>query len=596
MLLDDISKHKGLNKDNYISFAKSLGLQSSGHKRDLETKIYKFLLATEVSKLLDLFSKEEKLALSDAAFNENPINVANFAIKYEVSFPDTCSGSLYRKGPRAFDIICYLYRDDEACLFAKDFINKIRPGLTRPPSFCGRFKDTISETIQIKSETRKLEFYSAEKTALAELLEILSLIEIKRIKLTPKKAHLSSSYVETVKSVLSQPDFNLKPNTDKGYWDKPGAVRPYAWINLVQQFGLAKDEASTLVLTQKGKKFLETGSLSVYKERINHYFISNDRDEFNRIDNIKGQKHKNRTTLTSVSFRKMGIISSMSKWETGWISFKDAFRAISFSGGSLPVCENLWSLYFSEPRYDSVAYGESGEGDVRKQFLRVFLMEYLATLGMIDIAYTFPHDLWPELSEFGPNSYNYCSIYDGLSYVRLNALGAFILNQSNEYQENVVAQKFIKVLANGNIITEDNICPVNRAFLSKFASKISDVVWNLDDKKMSDYIERGGRVENIRSFLEEKNKGEIPPMVLNKIKILNKKSLAVSKIEKSIIVTIENNELAELLSNDIHTKRYCHYIAPNKLVLSTGVLGDFYKAAKKLGYAVPHAIQKYDAR
>jgi len=64
--------------------------------------------------------------------------------------------------------------------------------------------------------------------------------------------------------------------------------------------------------------------------------------------------------------------------------------------------------------------------------MRAFLFESLATLGLIDFAYTYPHSLWPELGDsWGIDELSFCGRYDGLLYVRLNALGAYCLGMAN---------------------------------------------------------------------------------------------------------------------------------------------------------------------
>ena len=50
--------------------------------------------------------------------------------------------------------------------------------------------------------------------------------------------------------------------------------------------------------------------------------------------------------------------------------------------------------------------------------MRAFLLESMATLGLVDVAYVRPHGLWPEFSGWwGTDELPYCGRYDGLLYV-----------------------------------------------------------------------------------------------------------------------------------------------------------------------------------
>jgi hypothetical protein len=48
-------------------------------------------------------------------------------------------------------------------------------------------------------------------------------------------------------------------------------------------------------------------------------------------------------------------------------------------------------------------------------------LESLATLGLLDVAYVYPHHLWPEFSgHWGTDDLCFCGRYDGLLYARPN--------------------------------------------------------------------------------------------------------------------------------------------------------------------------------
>lgn len=70
-------------------------------------------------------------------------------------------------------------------------------------------------------------------------------------------------------------------------------------------------------------------------------------------------------------------------------------------------------LCFGELHYGRI----SDTGALNAQFLRALFLESLATLGLLDVACVYPHDLWPEFSRhWGIDDSCFCGRYDGLVF------------------------------------------------------------------------------------------------------------------------------------------------------------------------------------
>jgi len=78
---------------------------------------------------------------------------------------------------------------------------------------------------------------------------------------------------------------------------------------------------------------------------------------------------------------------------------------------------------------------------LQARYCLAYLFEYLATLGMIDVAYTTPYHARRDFAEnWATDDFVLLSRYDGLRYIRLNALGAFCLGMDDCYQPAVGAK------------------------------------------------------------------------------------------------------------------------------------------------------------
>jgi hypothetical protein len=108
-----------------------------------------------------------------------------------------------------------------------------------------------------------------------------------------------------------------------------------------------------------------------------------------------------------------------------------AWRFLLASGNNFLLTPDAVTLYFEEQQYGHLG---GDEHILPRIYLRDLLMESLATLGIIDIGYCYPHQLWPDLEGgWGTDEMNFCSRYDGLLYVQLDALGTYCLNVASDY-------------------------------------------------------------------------------------------------------------------------------------------------------------------
>ncbi len=572
-------------------------VKASGKKVDLIKAVEKFFLNTPIEKLLTIFSKEEVCAFAEAAHNNYEVNAQNFHCKYEFEFPvKKYTGKIFNL---TFNRIEGGGREGVIYIFAKDFIDRIKHSLENPNKARTTYIDNIPKFYESVCDgiKRDIKIFSGEETALLEMLEFLRLIHSKNLKMTPKTQMPTAGAVKTSYEALIVEDINVtSPIEDQE--DSLETIRPYALIHLAIQCKWASLDAKNIVrITKKGSIFLSSESIEDYKEGVLRYFKSNQFDEFHRIDHIKGQQGKGRRKLTSPMTRRLDIIEALKLLDNKWLGFDDCFKFIFKHGFGFEVTRNLWHLYFSEREYGSL--GDSGDAEVgvKKQYLRVLLMEYMATLGMIDIAYVYPHDLWPEMGDYwGVDDYYYCSGYDGLLYIKLNKLGAYILGIKNTYNKAASINEPLHVLPTEEIIVSKKISILDKLFLNKFANHLADLTWKIDDKKTSLYLENGGSIEKIVHFLEVRSKNSLPKLLLDGFKTINNKVVSVDVITNCIALTLNNKEIALTLSLENSTKKYCALVQKNKLYIASSDVRNFYKAVKKLGYSIPLLSEQYDLK
>jgi len=278
----------------------------------------------------------------------------------------------------------------------------------------------------------------------------------------------------------------------------------------------------------------------------------------------------------------------MAAWPTEqWLSIADAYRFTRASGNPFWACRESLYLYFGSFEYGHL----SDDQGVDVQYMRAFLFESLGTLGLIDVAYVFPHYLWPELREFGGmTDIAFCGRYDGLLYVRLNRLGAYCLGLTDAYVPASARQGgTLKVLPNLEIavIHQDTLPPTVTHMLDSIGNQISDFIWKIDKQKILLYLESGAQWKHVGEFLRDQSSEPIPENVKTFLEDLGRRATAVRSSEEALLIEMEDERAAAEIAADVRTGKYCHRANGNLLAVRKRNLKAFQGALKKLGYILP---------
>lgn len=259
--------------------------------------------------------------------------------------------------------------------------------------------------------------------AVANLRIVLEQCALGRVRCSEKTRRPSASSVASLAGLLVRGDF---------YSDE--AIAAYAWPLLIQAGGLAELAGTRLQLTAHGRKALSAPPHGTLRELWRKWVSNGLLDEFSRIENIKGQRIAN--VLSAVSTRRRTVAAALGSLPAGvWVEVDDLFAQMRRSGLNPTVERNsrsLWRLYLVEPEYGSLGHAGYHEwGILQGRYTLAVLFEYAATLGLLDVAFTEPVGARPDFAHmWGADELAYLSRYDGLTAVRVNDLGAYVLGTS----------------------------------------------------------------------------------------------------------------------------------------------------------------------
>jgi len=367
-------------------------------------------------------------------------------------------------------------------------------------------------------------------------------------------------------------------------------IRPFAWPVLLQAGGLAKQEGGKLALTARGKKALAGPIEAVVSLLFERWQLKGTPDELRRIDLIKGQTSKG-AKLTACTERRLAIADALRDCPVGtWISVDELFRQMQLLGHQFAVTYNAWGLYFSDPQYGALGYeGYGGFEILQARYILVYLFEYLATLGLIDVAYTTPYHVRPDYAgSWGTDEFLFLSRYDGLRYIRINALGAFCLGLTERYQPTLEARP--PLLAMGSdlgltLLREPE--PGERLLLERIAKPLSADRSALDPEALLRHSADPEEYQRIRAFLESAGDKALPTEVRDLLESVGERATALTDGGPARLIRCRDASTAAMLAADPATAPHCSRAGERLICVAEPKLAAFRKGLARLGLVLP---------
>ncbi|MDY3554691.1 helicase-associated domain-containing protein [Gemmata sp. JC717] len=440
-------------------------------------------------------------------------------------------------------------------------------------------------------ETVPVRVRETAREAEADLFAVLRLIDAGKVRVTDKKQHPTESSLNVVAGVLTGGDFYTAEDEDEFDHDPAAdlAIKAFAWPMLVQTAGLAEKRSGVLKLTPAGRTALNREPSEVLGKVWAAWEKNRLFDEFARVEAVKGQ---GRASLTAAATRRKAVFAVLKDCQPdAWFAIDDLWRFMRATerGFSLVGERDAWKLYITDAEYGSLGYDDEHSWEqLQGRFVLALLFEYAATVGLLDVAYVPPQgargDFW---GRWGADDLSCFSRYDGLLYVRINPLGAWVLGQVKAYQP-AAPQKTdaVRVLANLDVVATRTPSAADRLTLERFADLTSPAVWKLSAAKIVSVVEQGGRIEELREFLATRSAEPVPATVETFLADLQHKAEQIRDDGPARIIACASAHVAAELANDRQLKGKC-FVAGDRLIVREGDLAAVRKVVHRLGYVWP---------
>ncbi len=476
-----------------------------------------------------------------------------------------------------------------------------------PPDLQGSFEKFVPKPKVIEAPTmgelpEALELYeedeltplvqhNTEQAAAQDLMAILQLVDMGKIGVSGKTSKVTKAGAKAIRKVLSHGDFY--PDDLEAPWEYDvqigdAGIRPFAWGMLLQAANLAQINGNKLALARNGKAALKKPAHETLAKLWPRWLKNKLLHEMNRIEIIKGQKSKRRP-LAAADHCRPQIADALAELEEGvWIETPQFFKFLIAKGHNFQAVRDPWALYLGDPNYGSFGYNHITWDHLEGRFARAFLLEYAATLGLIDVALISPWDSVSDLSGmWGADELSCLSRYDGLWAFRLNSLGAWILGQKEEYVPDFHDEPSLRVLPNLEVTLMASAgSSSDELFLDRCCERTSERVWRISLPKLLKAIEEGVEIRQFTGFLNDRSEGALPQPVRAFLKDVADRSGKVQDRGDARLIECAEAPIAHLIANDSRLKQICFLAGERCLVVLKEHENQFRKALRELGYVL----------
>lgn len=475
-------------------------------KAELVDHLVSQLEGAGLRRLWERLEDVSQKAVAEAVYDPGePLDAGLFLAKYGVKLPDwhcpsDCRFSRSKQPPRPISML--LFRNG---WIPDDLQKRLETIVPEPESSSLAIVSelpTCAPNAEADGDVScKLLHEDTALPALHDVRAMLALVDEGKVSVGEKTGQVSLAGAKAILPILRNGDFLVKQQSDLS--DAKRTMRAFAWPLLLQAGKLAEASGTRLRLTKAGKKALTEPPHEVIRDLWTRWLKSTLFDEFRRVSEVKGQTKPR--ALNAVAQRRGAIVIGLQCAPAGqWIEVNEFLRYLVASGQSFRVANNDSALYISDPHYGNLGY-ENYSDWLPKWYAMVFLWEYAATLGLIDVAFTAPEAGHKDYAgNWGADFFECLSPHDGLYYFRISNLGAWVLGLASDFvppKEDV--RPVLRVLPNLDVAAIDGtLSPADAMFLGRFAHRNGDRVWSLGLTGLLRAVEQGVPLAQMQAFLE----------------------------------------------------------------------------------------------
>lgn len=481
-----------------------------------------------------------------------------------------------RSSSKRDTILClFLYSNEQGTRLPDDLRAPLQAFVARPEPNVLKTVATLPDTCN----ELPLQLRQTESEALHDLPLMLRLIDQGQISVSEKTGLPGATSTRLLAEKLCGGDYYSAQESATAVHNQEymgnteiGPIKAFSWPMLLQAAGLAQINGKKLGLSKTGLKAMASPAPGTLRTIWQKWVKTTLLDEFSRVDVIKGQKSAGRV-MTAPANRREIIHDALLQCPPGeWISVDEWSRFMQADGYEFSVAHDKWKLYIAELHYGCIGknHGVPHWNMLELRYLLCLLFEYCAPLGMVELAYTVPHEAREDFRRnWGADEMAFLSRYDGLMYFRVTALGDYCLGAVDQYQPQVKTSLMrLKVQASLQInITEGQASADDLLMLENWATQESETTWRLDRQKSMLAIERGFDGQQLIDFLQTHDDQPLPQQVEHFVRTNQSQGQALRLVATSLLIECDDAHIARKIASHPDSIGLCLLAGERHLVV-----------------------------
>ncbi|MGK0190596.1 MAG: ribosomal protein S27E [Verrucomicrobiales bacterium] len=448
-------------------------------------------------------------------------------------------------------------------------------------------------TLETPAQEEGLYLRETESEALSEVMALLRLAEQGNLSISEKTGMVSAAGCRKILECLSGGDFFppevAYPSDKKSYHQEIGAIKPFGWARLLQTGKYFTSAGAKSKLTPSGIKALSLAPHKIICHLWTKWLANTNYDEFNRINEIKGQHKKGH--MTAKPPRRHSIEDALLDCPANkWVDVEKFSNHMLAAGLEFEVSKNVWKLYLCEEQYGNFGYaGYGGWNIVQFRYILCLLFEYTATLGLVDVAYVHPRDgLNDFTAQWGGDDLEWLSRYDGLRAFRITNLGAYCFGRTPNFKPTQPSSSLeLTVLPSLSIrLRSGTPLAAEKLLLQTWAEPVGTDVWRLEPTRAREAVERGQSASDFAAFLQKCDNQPLPETVRGFLKTCDSDGKALRSRGEACLFECRDAHTCAMICAQPQLQNRCLRCGETQLVVPGGHLATFRKVVRSLGLGV----------
>ena len=399
--------------------------------------------------------------------------------------------------------------------------------------------------------------------------EFIKYINVGNVKATKAKGQLPKSALLKLHAKLEYPEIYM--DDDKDIRSIEDTVVSMGIMNLLVNFGIIKIKKENFIIDEATcSEYQKANKLDKIRMIFNGY-LSDDNNTINEIDRIESNHFRLENKNPFLGGARKILVEYLKKCPIDeWIDIGELYKWLRIK--EYEFLRPYTGEVLEKDEYYNSYYYEASNNSLEFAYVDVFLMEYMAVMGIVDVLISRCYTDYMDRT------------YLKVDYFKITPFGANVLGIVNDLSVTNEDDSRFMVNEKFEIIINDNSRLQYELYFDRFLTKESDnpLIYKLDFKGMVNALAIGLNFKDILKYLEDNSLNDLPEKVKEQFDewIKDSKKFKIKNI--TILDITDDDSFYEIVDNSDY-KECIDYIRNKVIILNSKKIDKMKEKLNKNG-------------